>query len=162
MDIIAHIIWTYLIFHKLKLDYIFLAVFFGILPDLMSFGLYLPYLIFKGKFRLNKLKRIEKEHKKTPKWVEHLYNFSHSLFIPFSFFILISLLMGKISWFVLPWIIHILIDIPLHTKHYYPTPFLWPFSKYKFYGIKWHNMKFMIVNYTLLFIICILTYLGVF
>jgi hypothetical protein len=161
MDVLAHSIWTYFIFHELRLDNIFLAVFFGIFPDIISFGLYLPYLIFNGKFRFSKLKRIEKEHRNAPKWLIPLYNFSHSLPVSIGVFVIASFAFGKVLWFMVPWTIHILIDVPLHTKNYYPTPFLWPFSEYKFHGIKWHSSKFMVINYISIIAISLLMYFGV-
>ncbi len=49
---------------------------------------------------------------------------------------------------LLGWLLHILIDIPTHSYSFYPTPFLWPISQYKFDGISWGTPWFMIVNYS--------------
>lgn len=42
MDIVAHGLWTYAVFHRKK--YKWLATLFGILPDILSFG---PFLIYE-------------------------------------------------------------------------------------------------------------------
>jgi hypothetical protein len=52
---------------------------------------------------------------------------------------------------LLGWALHILIDIPSHTIGFYPTPFLFPISEYRFpYGVSWANTWYMIINYTAL------------
>ena len=61
----------------------------------------------------------------------------------------------KNPWEILGWPLHILIDIPTHTYQFYPTPFLWPISTYKFDGISWGTPWFMIVNYSSLAIVLI-------
>jgi len=54
------------------------------------------------------------------------------------------------------WFLHIIADIPTHSKAFYPTKFLWPLSDWCFDGVSWANMKFIITNYTLLIIAFIL------
>jgi hypothetical protein len=51
-------------------------------------------------------------------------------------------------WAMLGWLVHILIDIPTHSYQFYPTPFLWPLSSWKFNGISWGQKWFMIANYS--------------
>jgi hypothetical protein len=54
----------------------------------------------------------------------------------------------------LGWALHILIDIPSHAATFYPTPFLFPISNYRFtHGISWSNKWFMIINYSLLLLV---------
>ena len=60
----------------------------------------------------------------------------------------------RLAIFVLPWLIHILIDIPTHSREFLPTPFLWPVSEWKFPGISWGNRYFMMFNYAAI-IVCV-------
>jgi len=59
-------------------------------------------------------------------------------------------------WEMTGWLIHIVMDIPTHSKTFYPTLFLWPLSDWHFDGISWVNMWFIIINYTSLLIVFIL------
>jgi hypothetical protein len=59
-------------------------------------------------------------------------------------------------WEMTGWFIHIVMDIPTHSKTLYPTLFLWPLSDCFFDGDSWGNMPFIITNYTSLLIVFIL------
>lgn len=48
---------------------------------------------------------------------------------------------------MLAWGVHILVDIPTHSYRFYPTPFLWPLSGWKFNGFSWGTPWFIVVNY---------------
>lgn len=54
-------------------------------------------------------------------------------------------------WEMTGWLIHIITDIPTHSKTFYPTLFLWPLTDWCFDGFSWGNIRFIIVNYTSLF-----------
>ncbi len=143
MDIFAHWLWTFVLFHN-RID-IWWATLFGVLPDLLSFGiLFVQYTIKqsfpKGAPSLHTL----------PRWVFTAYNVTHSLVIFVLMFLAVFLITK--SWYIplLAWAIHILIDIPTHTHRYFPTPFLWPISEYKFSGFSWAEPWFMIINYSAL------------
>jgi len=56
----------------------------------------------------------------------------------------------RVPFELLGWLLHILIDIPTHSYSFYPTPFLWPISQFKFDGISWAIPWFMIANYSAL------------
>lgn len=67
-----------------------------------------------------------------------IYNFSHSLVIFLIVFFLVRLIRGKYPLVLLGWPLHILMDIPLHTKDFFPTPLFFPLSGWKFqHGIHW-------------------------
>jgi hypothetical protein len=51
------------------------------------------------------------------------------------------------------WPLHIIMDIPTHSREFFPTPFLWPISDVTFNGISWATAWFMIANYSLLAIV---------
>lgn len=42
---------------------------------------------------------------------------------------------------MLAWLAHILLDIPFHTKAYFPTKLLWPLSDFSFDGISWGDAR---------------------
>jgi len=146
MDIFAHGLWTYAVYYKQK--YRWLAVFFGIMPDLFSFGIFaLHNLIFYGiSFGKPALNAI-------PEYVFVGYNFTHSLVIFFIIFLVIYYITREIPWLTCGWLLHIVIDIPTHTREFFPTPFLWPISSITFNGIKWSSLYFMIINYSLIILV---------
>ncbi|MBI2658516.1 hypothetical protein HYX05_00225 [Candidatus Woesearchaeota archaeon] len=149
MDIFAHGLWSYAIFHRKK--YVWLATFFGLLPDFLSFGIIFVMNLFNGN-----LQRGPPSINSLPEWLFAAYNMTHSLIIFLFAFILIYAFTKKWFWPFAAWGIHILIDIPTHSFRYFPTPFLWPLSDYKFNGTSWSTPWFMVVNYSALMIVFIM------
>ena len=76
-----------------------------------------------------------------------LYSFSHSLMVFAVVFLLVRLYLKRPPLELGGWLFHILIDIPTHSFKFYPTPFLWPLSDYRFDGFTWWEPSFMIANY---------------
>ncbi len=148
MDTLAHALWSYIIFHNSEL--VLFAVIFGILPDLLSWAVFMFYPKKKGFDWKNP------DFSLVPKWVFTLYGLTHSIFTIAAAFFIVFLFFKKIPVFLFAWPIHVLMDIPTHTKDFLPTPFLWPFSSYKFPGIRWGTKPFMITNYSLIFLFLIL------
>jgi hypothetical protein len=145
MDTLAHGLWSFLLFHKQRWKY--WALFFGLLPDLSSWTIYLFYNIITGSFA-----RGPPDPFNVPDWVWTLYGLSHSIFIFMIVFVALWLIFKKIQWIIIPWIIHILMDVPTHSREFLPTPFLWPISTWYFPGFSWGNGWFLIPNYSLLII----------
>ena len=152
MDTLAHGLWSYAIFHSKK--YALLATLFGVLPDLLSFGILFVINLFSGKFH-----RGPPPLDTIPRWLFAAYNMTHSLIIFSAVFLVIFLITKSWYWPLLAWAIHILIDIPTHSFNFFPTPFLWPISNYKFDGISWATPWFMLINYGSLAIIYTLIFL---
>ena len=146
MDVFAHGLWTYALYHKKK--YKWIAAFFGIMPDLIAFAQFFIFELFTRTLNFGK-----PSLQKIPNYVFIGYNFTHSLIIFFIVLIIIYFITRKIPWIIGGWLIHILIDIPTHTKEFFPTPFLWPISNYKLSVINWSNKYFMIINYSLLIMV---------
>ncbi len=152
MDIFAHVLWSYAIFHNRK--YVWWATLFGVLPDILSFGILFVMNLVNGNFHrglpaLNTL----------PKWLFTAYNLTHSFVLFVAVFFAVFLLAK--NWYLplLAWGIHILIDIPTHSFRFFPTPFLWPISGYMFNGISWATPWFMLLNYGSLVAVYVLIYL---
>ena len=151
MDTFAHAFWSYIIFSRS--EFVWLAVLFGVLPDIFSWTIYMFYSKKGFNWKKPNLKLI-------PKWVFTLYGITHSAFIIGLVFSFVFIIFQHIPIFLFAWPLHVLIDIPTHKKDFLPTPFLWPFSKYAFPGISWDTKKFMITNYSL--IIFFLIYINFF
>lgn len=157
MDIFAHGIWSGIAgkFSRQKGSKIKLwkTVFGGMFPDLFAFTLLFGWLIFNVLFGTGQLGNLESHEPavKDTSWVtivtSTLYSFSHSIFIFGIIFLIVYVVWGRFRWEMLAWLGHIIIDIPTHSYKFYPTPFLWPFSDWKFDGISWGNKWFMIANY---------------
>lgn len=159
MDIFAHAVWTNIVFYKkYKQERLnrFLAVFFGILPDIASFA---PVFIY-GFFSRKEFFDLIGSNLWVINFASESYKYTHSIVV----FIFIALLIAVIRkvlnknliyWPMFGWALHILIDIPTH-KNFYETPFLFPLSGFKFgYGISWAHPTFMLINYGILAVIYI-------
>jgi len=167
MDIFAHGLWagaTYKAINlkKIKPLEVWRAVGWGIAPDIFAFSpafIWLVWSLAAGNLSLADWPQPEKieplGHENWPifQLASALYNISHSLAIFLLAAGLVAFFVKKIPWEMGGWLLHILIDIPTHSYKFYPTPFLWPFSEWKFDGWSWGNFAFMIVNYSLLAII---------
>ena len=151
MDTLAHGLWAGFLAkgnEKSKKES-WITVLFGVLPDLLSFG-WVFVLIFYQRIVLQKVLSFGPGAVASPAisfWTNHIYDYTHSLIIWGLVFGLVYLLTKKIYWPLYGWLLHILIDIPTHTLQFYPTPFLWPASNYRFSGISWGQGWFMALNY---------------
>ncbi len=153
MDTFAHAIWTYIIF--LTTGNIWIAVFFGVMPDLLSWTIYLLYGITLGK-----IKEFKKPNfNKIPKWVHTLYGLTHSTFTVTVVFLIVFIIFKQIPLYLWAWPLHIAIDIPTHSRKMLPTPFLWPISKWTFPGFSWGQKWFMIINYLAIVIVSLIVFL---
>ncbi len=143
MDIFAHGLWSFAIFHKRKDRW--LAVLFGLLPDLLAFGPHLIYSLLFGSAAFGKPALLA-----IPSYVFTVYNVTHSLVIFAFVLILLFIITKKVYLPLFAWALHIFVDIPSHTDAFFPTPFLWPISSFHINGVSWGNPYFMIVNYSAL------------
>ncbi|MGQ0812296.1 MAG: metal-dependent hydrolase [Nitrospiraceae bacterium] len=88
-----------------------------------------------------------------PQYVHHLYNVTHSLVVFLILFLLVWALVKWPVWELSAWGLHVLMDIPLHSFAFFPTPFLWPLSDWKFNGRQWMTPSIVIPNATLLILL---------
>jgi len=164
MDILAHGIWAHFLgrginFKKKKKMNVWWMTFWGMLPDLFSFTLLFSWLILNGLFGTGTIGNFERHEPavRDTNWVSVvtpvLYEFSHSIIIFGIVFLTMGVIFKRFIWEMVGWGVHIIIDIPTHSYAFYPTPFLWPFSEYKFDGISWGNRWFMIANYSAMVIV---------
>ena len=152
MDVLAHTLWTNALFHvkyhnQRRQRYI--AAFFGVVPDLISF---VPLTIYLS---LHFEKFSPTAFVDTSVWAfnyaSQSYNYTHSMVIFLAVFLIVTAIRrGKVYWPMFGWALHILIDIFTH-KDFFETPFLFPLSNYtNHHAIIWAHPIFMIVNYSLM------------
>lgn len=159
MDIFAHGLWTNAVFYKKYKNNLrdrIWAVVFGLLPDLVSFS---PIFIYSFISRVQFWDLIAK-NTFLVRYASESYNYTHSMiFFVIALVIVTVIRKGRVWWPMFGWALHIFIDIFTHHG-FYETPFLFPFSHYKFdYGVSWGTPWFMAVNYSALIITYIIIYI---
>lgn len=155
MDTLAHGLWTNVIYHRQRATNRWWAIFFGVAPDLFSFGPFFVTRLISGLWSSGGRPALAS----IPPYVSIIYNYTHSVVIWLIIFVLLVIwLKGRVWWPMFAWLVHILIDIATHTYEFFPTPFLFPLSSWKINAINWADPTFMIVNYSLL----VLAYLDIY
>lgn len=164
MDFLSHGLWSAVAYKAARRKTarplnVWLAVFFGVLPDVFAFAIPFTLLFIRlisGQMSLADWPRPNHDGVVEPPqndalnifpFTNQLYNISHSLIVFLIIFGLVALVFRRPVWEMLAWFLHILMDIPTHTYRFYPTPFLWPLSGWKFEGVAWATPWFLILNY---------------
>ncbi len=147
MDFFSHLFWTLIVFHNQ--GPLWLPLLFGAIPDISSWGILFIHLLAKGKLKSTFMKRDWKhpDFSDLPKWIWTLYGATHSIFSFAAIFAILSLATGNIFVPALAWGMHILFDLPTHSREVLGTPFLWPVSDWKFPGFSWGRLWFVLLNY---------------
>ena len=154
MDIVSHALWANLIFKELPVGQRGLLSFFSVLPDLFSFLGITVKTFFKKTFDYE-----APPLSSFPPYVFKLYNMTHSLVVWAGVFFALYFFNLKIAALIFfGWGLNILLDVFTHTANFFPTPILWPFSKFHFSGINWSNRYFMLFNYSVLFFCYLIFY----
>lgn len=146
MDILSHALWANLIFKESPTAQRGVVVVFTVMPDFISFS----FATLKN-FIIKTMHFRDPPYSVLPRRVFILYDITHSLVIWTGVFFILKLF--GLDWWALAfmgWGLHILLDIFTHKSNYFPTPILWPFSKFHFSGINWSNKWFMLFNYIVL------------
>ncbi len=147
MDSISHGLWGAIIAGRRNKRNFIAAFIFGVMPDALSFGIFLSTIIFEFKKHVwGEPPAIES----IPAYVFSLYNISHSLLVFGLVFILVWVMRKKMYLPLSAWGLHILVDIPTHAYAFFPTPFLWPISDFKIDGTPWSHPYIFIPNVILL------------
>lgn len=166
MDILSHGLWG-AVYAKAanrklpeKLNYGW-AFFWGMFPDLFAFTpIFLWSIILRimGKPGLIHAPRGDFEPWKPGLGsmndvTQLLYSISHSIVVFAIVFGLVWVLLRQPPWILVPWVMHILLDIPSHSYKFYPTPLFWPIANWKFlHGVSWAQWWVMAINYGALLI----------
>ena len=130
---------------------------FGALPDLSSFGVYFLGQLFSN---FHGLKNGRPSIEEIPIWVVELYNISHSLITAFVFIAIVYFIKKELTWPMLAWPVHIIVDLFTHSIEFFPTPIFWPLSNYRFDGIPWSNIYVFTTNIVLIFLIFFYRFRG--
>jgi len=126
-DIFSHGLWGGALFGWRK--YYWVAFSFGILPDAVSFGPFMLYRFLAGFSIMG-----SPPPEIVPEWVYSTYDMTHSLIIAGLAVLILFRFNRSLGLASLAWPLHILMDIPAHTRDYFPTPFLYPLSSFTVNG----------------------------
>ena len=117
MDTLSHALYGKGLFGYKK--YRWYSFFFGIIPDIFSFGIYFIYLIVFSEFEFGRPSREE-----LPYWVYDLYDISHSMVTALVFIAIAYKINKDFAWPMLAWPMHIIVDFFTHSIEFFPTPIL--------------------------------------
>lgn len=150
MDIVSHGLWGALGFGRRSRASFWWAFFFGIAPDLFSFGIFLVLAFFGLAEHPDWSSGQHPDPAQIPAYVHSAYNVTHSLIIFSIVFGVVWLTRKKPLYILSAWGLHILMDIPTHSHEFFPTPFLWPFFEFTVNGIPWSSPIILVPNIVLL------------
>lgn len=166
MDILAHTLWTNAGARgvnrlrekkgKSRIMHVGWTAFWGVFPDLFAFTIPFIIVIYKIVTGQISVSSFGNHHIPVAGFdiARYLYQWSHSLIIWAAVFILVWIFSKRPRYELFGWALHVLIDIPSHAIGFYPTPFLFPISNYRFpYGISWANFWYMLINYSALLVV---------
>ena len=139
MDTLSHALWGRGIFgyrgHR------WLAIFFGIFPDILSFGTLFVIRIVNGDLNYSGLPTLESllQLEPFPVWVFVMDNITHSFLTAFFFISIMYYFKRELVWPMLSWPFHIVLDFAFHTKELFPVKLFWPLTDFYIDGISWSH-----------------------
>lgn len=139
MDTLSHALWGYGLFGQRKFGA--WSAFFGAMPDLISFGIFLAMRVLDGTYQAG-----PPPLETLPSWLFLTYSIGHSFVICLPVIGLVALWRKDIAFAMLGWPFHIVLDFPFHSFQYFPTPLFWPISDFKIDGIPWSNWYIWLPN----------------
>ncbi len=148
MDIFSHGLWGGLAFGRRGRRSFLLSFSFGIIPDLFSFGIFWVAVVLGLNQRPDFAEPPSSLN--IPHYVSQLYQVSHSFVIFLILFFMLWAFFRRPIWEFSAWGLHILLDIPTHSYRFFPTPFLWPVSRFEIDGIPWSTPQIFVPNVLLL------------
>lgn len=145
MDIVSHTLATRFLIGK---ERHLLLVVLG--PDVLWYVTYPPWVIAQGKARHA---LANSDWPEPPRWMETVHHASHSLVVALAAASVARLAMGH--WprrELAAWCLHILIDIPKHSRRFWGPRFLWPCSHVAVEGVPWAEITSRKVSAAIQFI----------
>jgi len=155
MDVISHWLWG-MAFTRKKVSWKVSGP-MGVLPDLMAFIPASIVGLMQGRDRVHVDENTVTSDMHPIAW--DIYQWSHSLFFALLIFLGVWYVLHRrghetprlLAWYTtIPWIAHIIVDIPSHTIQFFPTPFLHPFSDWMIDGTSWGTPWVWFTNVALL------------
>ena len=153
MDIISHGLWGGIALGRSSRKSFWTAFFFGVAPDLFSFGVFLAGAFAVHGFELFQAAGHPPDASQIPAYVYQLYDVTHSFVVFGLAFGLVSMLRGKPLWEMGAWGLHVAVDIFTHSDAFFPTPFLWPLLVVHFDGHPWSDPLIFVPNVVLLIVL---------
>ena len=150
MDTLSHGLYGGIAFGRSTRASYWLAFFFGVAPDLLSFGLFMALSFFGLAEHPDWSSGNHPDPAGIPQYVHALYDGTHSLVVFAVVFAIVWLIRRRPLMEMLAWPLHILVDIPTHSERFFPTPFLWPLSDFHVDGHPWSDPRIFIPNVILL------------
>ncbi len=116
----------------------------SLVPDLPFYSVYPAW----ARHTRKTLGNMSQEWPPPPRWLETTHHAFHSVLLLSLFMFLIRLVTGE--WLFiqifLAWGLHILIDIPTHSRKLWGPRFLWPISNFAVNGISWAEILLNIIR----------------
>ncbi|GIV98468.1 MAG: hypothetical protein KatS3mg057_3125 [Herpetosiphonaceae bacterium] len=166
MDTLSHALWGYAVTRWRGPRTARWGAVMGAAPDLLySSAALIDRISRKGLSALNERGGADpsiwrRDGPPLPEELVYAYNtyyvWTHSLIILAAVALIWYLLRRRPPWLLLPWLVHILMDIPTHER--YETPFLFPLSDFKIIGYSWGRPAILIANLTALALVYFLLY----
>ena len=157
MDIISHALWGGIAFGRKNRRSFLLATLFGLMPDLLSFGVLIIVMLISGQ--TPDWSNGAPESISIPVYARTLYNWTHSLLVFIWVFSIVWIYFRKPVLELTAWGLHVLMDIFTHTDRFFPTPFLWPLSDSTVSFIPWSDPRIFVTNVFLLSVLYLWFYL---
>ena len=152
MDFVSHGLWGGITFGRKNKRSFWSAFFIGMAPDILAFG---PFFLF-GLLGFSARPAFGgggAHASLIPSYVYALYSITHSLVVFAFIFLALWAWKRKPYWELSAWGLHVLFDIPLHAKTFFPTPFLWPLSSFTINGISWGSPLIFFPNLLVLVVL---------
>lgn len=139
MDLLSHIVITRkLVGRDVK------VVLAGLVADVPFYLLYPVWAL-----RRHKLSDMIKNNQwpEAPKWMQTLHHVFHSLPLVLGISAINRIATGLWPYWSMAWSVHILVDIPTHSRQAWAPQFLWPFSKVTVNGFSWPMLLFALIRH---------------
>lgn len=113
----------------------------GILPDIPFYAVYPAWVMRQGGLRLA---LADNKWPDPPLWLDRIHHALHSL----PMILLLSVIFGKRlpRYIFAAWGLHVIVDIPTHSKKSWGPRFLWPLANVSVDGMSWVDVVIRMIN----------------
>ena len=111
----------------------------GVAPDLPFYLTYPPWVIARGEAAQS---LVSGDWPDAPPWMEALHYAAHSVPVALLGSVLVRALTRH--WprrELAAWLLHIVVDVPTHSRQFWGPQFLWPLSDYAVDGVPWAEIS---------------------